>query len=74
MKLVQKTKTHKIYQRRDQRYAVKTSEGQAVNGEDKLAVLQELSLIKKPEPKAAEPEPVAQEGEVEAESEADSQE
>ena len=71
MQLEKKTATHKIFKRNDGRYAVKTLKGQAVNGEDKIAVLQEEGLAVKPEPKAA-PEPEVEEVAEEATSEEES--
>ena len=55
MELVKTTDSHKIYKRRDGRFAVKTRKGQPVNAEDKISVLAAEGLITAPEPK---PEPV----------------
>ena len=58
MELVKTTKTHKIFKRKDGRFAVKTRKGAAVIGVDKIALLAAEGLITAPEPKAApEPEP-----------------
>lgn len=58
MKVVAKSDEYTIYQRRDQRYAVKDGERQWVNGDAKVAILLEHKLIDvvaaKPAP---EPEP-----------------
>lgn len=54
--LVKKTATHKIYKRKDGRYAVTTLKGAAVNGEDKAAVLLAEGLIQLSQPAPAEPE------------------
>ncbi len=61
MKLLKVTKEHKIFERRDGRYAVKTRKGRPVNAEDKTAILIQEGLVTAPEPK---PEP-APEPEVE---------
>ena len=54
--LVKKTATHKIYKRKDGRYAVTTVKGAAVNGDDKAAVLLAEGLIQLSQPAPAEPE------------------
>ena len=65
MQLEKKTKTHKIFKRNDGRYAVKTSKGKPVNGDDKIAILLAEGLVTAPEPKA-EPEPEPTEAAEEA--------
>lgn len=77
LKLIKKTESHRIYQRGDNRYAVKDAERKPVNGEEKVAVLAAEGLIKVPAPKPAE-EPVEEEGadesaETAAEGEADAE-
>ncbi len=69
MKLVKKVEGFSVYQRRDGRYAVETSKGKAVNGEEKVAVLLAQELIKVTAPKAVEEAPAeeASEGEAAAE-------
>ena len=58
MKLIKKTDEYSIYERGDSRYAVKNSEKQPVNGEEKVKILLAEGLIKVTEPSApAEPEP-----------------
>jgi hypothetical protein len=64
MTVVKKTTQYKIIKRRDNRFAVKNADGRPVNGEDKVAILQEEGLLAKPEPK---PEPVAEVEEAPAE-------
>lgn len=54
--LVKKTATHKIYKRKDGRYAVTTVKGAAVNGDDKAAVLLAEGLIQVSQPAPAAPE------------------
>ncbi len=69
MKLVKKTAEYSIYQRRDNRYAVKSAAKNAVNGEEKVKILLAESLITAPEPKAPEPEAVEEEAADEAPAE-----
>jgi uncharacterized membrane protein len=65
MKLVKKTESNKIYQRRDERFAVETLSGKAVNGEEKAKILLAEGLIKVTAPKPAEPEAAAEEAPAE---------
>ncbi|MEE4278052.1 MAG: hypothetical protein V2I82_06240 [Halieaceae bacterium] len=58
MKLIKKTAEYSIFQRGDERYAVKGADKQPINGEDKVKILLDEGLIKLAEPSApAEPEP-----------------
>ena len=58
MKLIKKTGDYTIYERGDSRYAVKNSDKQPVNGEEKVKILLSEGLIKVTEPSApAQPEP-----------------
>jgi hypothetical protein len=74
MKLVKKTAEHTIYQRGDERYAVKDANKNPVNGDDKARILVAEELIKetvaaKPAAEEApETEAVAEEAAVEEES------
>jgi hypothetical protein len=61
MKLVKKTAEYSVYLRRDGRHAVRGSNGKWVNGDDKVEILYKEELLKKPEPKAEEPEEVSEE-------------
>lgn len=70
MKLVKKTEEYSIYQRSDNRYAVKDAEKNAVNGEDKVRILVAEDLIKAAVPAAAP----AEEAEAEAAAEATAEE
>lgn len=74
MKLVKKTADYSIFQRGDERYAVKGANKKAINGDDKVAILTAEGLVKAPAPKAPEPAPVeeavAEEPVAEAEAEA----
>ena len=59
MKLVKKTDEYSIYQRGDNRYAVKDANKQPVNAEEKVRILVEAELLKvavplKPEAPAAD--------------------
>ena len=57
MKLIKKTGDYSIYARGDSRYAVKNSDKQPVNGDEKVKILLAEGLIKVTEPSApAEPE------------------
>jgi hypothetical protein len=77
MKLVKKTAEYTIYQRGDERYAVKDANKKAVNGEEKVRILLAEELVKAPAvakpvvEEVAEEEPVA---EAEAEAEAPAEE
>ncbi len=63
MKLVKKTADYSIFQRGDERYAVKDAHKKPVNGEDKVRILTTEGLVKVPAPKAPAPveEPAADE-------------
>lgn len=67
LKLIKKTETHRIYQRGDDRYAVKDADRKPVNGDEKVAVLAAEGLIKVPAPKPVE-EPVEEAAEETAEA------
>ena len=72
MKVVVRTDEYTIYQKRNERYAVR-GEGRAwINGDDKVRILLEHKLIEVAEPKAPEPEEAAaEEGAEEAEASAE---
>jgi hypothetical protein len=57
MKLVKKTAEYSIYQRGDERYAVKDAEKKPVNGEEKVRILAEEGLVKAAAPAAPAEEP-----------------
>ncbi len=62
MKLIKKSGEYSIYQRGDDRYAVKDADKKPVNGEEKVRILLAEGLIKVAEPGApAEEETVAEE-------------
>lgn len=72
MKTVKKTAEYTIFQRKDERYAIRGADRSWINGDAKVTILQTEGLLKKPEPKPAEPEEVAAddaaaEGETEGE-------
>ena len=64
MKLIKRTASHAIYQRRDGRYAVRSTRRQAINGEEKVRVLLAEGLLKAPVTKTVEPESAAAETEA----------
>jgi hypothetical protein len=70
MKKIKATAEHTIYEKRSGRYAVKDKQKHWVSGDDKVAVLSAEGLIKVPAPKAAEPEPEAEQAAEDADSEA----
>ncbi|QIB67740.1 hypothetical protein [Kineobactrum salinum] len=72
MKLVKKTADYSIFQRGDERYAVKDVYKQPINGEDKVRILTTEGLVKVTAPKAPAPEeePAAEEEVVAEESSA----
>ncbi|WOJ96273.1 hypothetical protein R0137_13595 [Congregibacter brevis] len=57
MKLVKKTDEYSVFQRGDERYAVKDASKRPVNGEEKVRILLEEGLIKVAEPAAVEAAP-----------------
>ncbi|MEP4148541.1 MAG: hypothetical protein ABJL54_15100 [Halioglobus sp.] len=61
MKLVKKTDEYSIFQRSDDRYAVKDANKKAVNGEEKVKILLAEDLIKVTAPAAPEEAPVEEE-------------
>jgi len=75
MKVVKKTADYTVYQRGDERYAVKDAEKKPVNGDEKVRILLEEGLIKVAAPAApAEPEPAAEAEEAPEAEEATSEE
>ena len=69
MKVIAKTDEYTVYQKRNERYAVRNNDRKWVNGEDKVAILLEHKLITAPPQKAPEPEPEAETAEAEAPAE-----
>jgi len=55
MSIVKKTKEYTITKRRDGRYAVTGAKKAPINGDEKVAILQQEGLLAKPEPKAEAP-------------------
>lgn len=68
MKKLKQTAEYSVYQRGDNRYAVKDSHKRPVNGERKVEILKAEGYLSQPAPKPAEPEPEAAAPEEEAES------
>jgi len=69
MKVVKKTSEYTVLQRRDGRYAVKSSNNRPVNGDEKIKILVAEGLLKvavaaAPEPEVVE-EPAAEEAAAE---------
>ncbi len=54
MKVVKKSSEYTVYQKRSGRYAVAAKGGKLVNGEEKVAVLLDLGLIKLTAPAVVE--------------------
>lgn len=81
MKLIKKTDEYRIYQRRDERYAVESADRKPVNGDEKVAILLAEGLITAPavkqpepeEPEAAEEEAASEEVAEEAPAEDDAE-
>ena len=69
MKLVKKTDEYTIFQRGDERYAVKDAAKKPVNGDEKVRILLEEGLIKVAAPAAPTEESAGEEAPAEAESE-----
>ncbi len=69
MKLVKKTSEYTIYKRNDDRYAVKDTSKNAVNGEEKARILSEEGLIKVAVAQAPEEVPAEEEAAEEAPAE-----
>lgn len=65
MKLIKRTGSHAIYQRRDGRYAVRSNRNKAVNGDEKVQVLLAEGLLTAAVAKAAEPAAEAEEAATE---------
>ncbi|WP_185234510.1 hypothetical protein [Teredinibacter franksiae] len=55
MKQVKKTAEYTIFQRNDERYAIRNADKAWINGDDKVAILLKEGLMKKPEPKPEAP-------------------
>ena len=71
MSVVKKTAEYKIIKRRDNRYAVESAAGKPINGDEKVAILQQEGFLKKPDPR---PEPVAEEDTAEEGAEGSAEE
>ena len=69
MKTVVKADAYTIFQRRDERYAIKDASGNAVNGDEKTKILAEHDLIKLSVAAASVEEPAAEAAEAAAEEE-----
>ena len=58
MKIVKKTAEYSIYKKRNDRYAIKDSDGKWLNAEKKIAILQDENLIKLTQPSKPESEQI----------------
>ncbi|MFT5032851.1 MAG: hypothetical protein ACI9OO_000782 [Bacteroidia bacterium] len=67
MEIVKRTSEYTIVKKRNGRYAVQAKGRKWVNADEKVKILMEAGLIKAPEPKPAEPEPVVEEAMAEGE-------
>jgi len=65
MKVVKKTESYTIFQRGDDRYAVKDANKQSVNGDEKVRILVAEGLLKVALPAEPEPEAPAEEAAAE---------
>lgn len=74
MKLIKKTDEYSIYQRGDDRYAVKDAHKKPVNGDEKARILLAEELIKVTLPAEPAPEEESAEEEAEATEEASEEE
>ncbi len=70
MNIEKKTAEYVILKRADGRFAVKTTKGKFINGEDKVKILQAEGLLATPAPKAEEA-PAEETAETEAEGDAE---
>jgi hypothetical protein len=76
VKVVLKTDEYTIFQRRDERYAIKDASKAWINGDAKIALLVENKLVTAAVAKAPEPEPepeAAPEAEATADSDSESE-
>lgn len=70
MKVVKKTAEYTVYQKRNERYAVKGTDKKFINGEEKAKILLAEELIKLSEPAApAEEAPAEDAGDAEENAE-----
>ncbi|HCD27874.1 MAG TPA: hypothetical protein DER02_10150 [Gammaproteobacteria bacterium] len=74
MKTVVKADAYTIFQRRDERYAIKDASGNAVNGDEKTKILAEHDLIKLSVAAAPVEEPAAEAAEEESAGDAAAEE
>ncbi len=74
MKLVKKTDEYSIYQRSDNRYAVKGADKKPINGDEKVRILVAEELIKAALPAEPAPEAEAEEAPSEEEASVESEE
>ena len=58
MKIIKKTNEYSIFKKRNDRYAIKDSNGEWLNAEKKVAILKDEELIKLSESAKPEPEEI----------------
>ena len=58
MKIIKKTDEYSIFKKRNDRYAIKDSNGKWLNAEKKVAILEDEELIKLSESAKPEPEEI----------------
>ena len=66
MKIIKKTDEYSIFKKRNDRYAIKDSNGKWLNAEKKVAILKDEELIKLSESAKQEPEEINEAEETEA--------
>ena len=74
MKIIKKTDEYSIFKKRNDRYAIKDSNGKWLNAEKKVAILKDEELIKLSESAKPEPEEINEAEEAEATEESETTE
>ena len=74
MKIIKKTDEYSIFKKRNDRYAIKDSNGKWLNAEKKVAILKDEELIKLSESAKPESEEINEAEEAEATEEAENEE
>ena len=74
MKIIKKTDEYSIFKKRNDRYAIKDSNGKWLNAEKKVAILKDEELIKLSESAKPEPEEINEVEETEAAEETEIEE
>jgi len=74
MKIIKKTDEYSIFKKRNDRYAIKDSNGKWLNAEKKVAILKDEELIKLSESTKPEPEEINEAVEAETTEESENEE